>query len=861
MAANESATLWPRLARIAPLVLFLAVAAILLLDARHIDLRAIQRLLAAIAPWRLALLGVAGVAAVAAMSLYDMLAARALGIVRRRARSLRTGLVASGISNVVGLSGLTGSGLRVLLLAHDDVDTIPAIRYAGLVSLSLPLGLAALCVAVIVSGSSIPETTGLPNWLVWGVLAIFASYLPAYALIGRMSVLRRGRFAALPKLSTPQIGAFIVASLFEWLLAALVFWACLFTVDLNLPVNIVLGAFVLASATGIASMLPGGIGVFDVTLTTLLVANGGASNSVIAALVLYRCSYYLVPLIVALFLGADLLRSSRLATTLRAHPLVHVLHWPLARIAELSIVILSWLTALAGIVLLSGAAFPNLLARSKLVHDWLPLTVIEASHLASVVVGLTLIAAARGLSLHLERALWLSIVLLGAGASMGLARGLDWGTSLLLAATALLLFFSRDAFDLKGSLGRQLGAWQWTLALIIALGIYLLLGLALYDPEALRPLHFHAGVHGPSYARGALVAVVSVILLLIWTWPRWPRPQLSLPTRAELDALRNWLNVHGSNGYSHLLMLGDKSLFYTDNDRALVGFAAIRNRLIALGDPAGDADAREQAIADFRHFAERAHCTPVFYHVMPENLALYLDNGFALFKLGELARVDLRNFTMSGKSNADRRGAINRGVRLGMIFELVQPPFSIELIDEMRIISDDWIGENGIEKGFSLGRFDLDYLAQAPVALVRDEQARLQAFASILPSYGHREEYSIDLMRHRTDAPSGTMDFLFVSLMQSAAAEGYDWFSLGLAPLAGVGDTPWASTAEQLARLAFEHGSRFYNYKGLRAFKDKWKPEWQSTYLAYPPQASLSRIQLDIIALVAGGYRRILGHR
>lgn len=223
--------------------------------------------------------------------------------------------------------------------------------------------------------------------------------------------------------------------------------------------------------------------------------------------------------------------------------------------------------------------------------------------------------------------------------------------------------------------------------------------------------------------------------------------------------------------------------------------------------------------------------------------------------------MDLRNFSMTGKANADKRGALNRGARLGLTFELAQPPFTAALINEMRAVSDDWLGEKGVEKGFSLGRFDLANLERAPVALVRDSRHRLQAFASILPSDGHRDEYSIDLMRHRGTAPSGTMDFLFVSLMQTAAAEGYAWFSLGMAPLAGVGDTPWANTAEQLARLAFEHGNRFFNYRGLRAFKDKWNPEWQSRYLAYPPQASLSRIQLDIIALVAGGYRRILGPR
>lgn len=859
MTPSQKHTLWVVLIRIVPLALLIVVMLMAWRNARHLDLREIQRTLAAIAPWQLVALAASGLLAVAAIALYDIIAARALALHRPFIRSLRTGIVASGISNVAGLSGITGSGLRVLLLIRDGFETTIAVRYAALVTLSLPLGLAILCIVVLAGQSSLPDATGLPEWMVWSALGAFACYLPGYALIAGTPWFRLGRLAAVPHLRPGYIAAFIAASLFEWLLAGLLLWACLAAAGLSISPLVVLGAFVLAAALGTASLLPGGIGVFDVMAATLLVARGAAPNAVVAALVVYRCCYFLVPLMVALLLGLDMLRTRWLSSTVPAHPLIRMLQWPLARIANLGISLLAILTALAGFVLLSGAAFPNLRDRSALLHNWLPLGAIEASHLASVAVGLTLIVAARGLALRLQRALWLALALLVAGAVTGLARGLDWVTSLLLGAIAILLFVSRDLFLLKGNLGRQLGAWQWTLALVMALGLYILLGQALYKPETLHPFQFDLSAHGARYIRGAMVATVSMIALLLWTWPRWSRVAFPLPTAVDLDTLHGWLDAHGSNGYSHLLMMGDKSLFYCADGNALIGFAPIHSRLIALGDPAGKITAREQAIAAFRHYAEQAHCTPVFYHVAPENLSLYLDNGFALFKLGELGRVDLRDFSMQGKTNQNKRGAINHAGRLGLGFAFAQPPFTPALIDEMRDVSDEWLGEHGTEKSFSLGRFDIAYLQRAPIALIRDANGRLQAFASILASYGQREEYSIDLMRHRRDAPSGTMDFLFVSLMQAAAAQGYQWFSMGMAPLAGVGDTPWANNAEQLAHLAFEYGNIFFNYKGLHAFKDKWHPQWRSTYLAYPPQASLTSIQLDILALVSGGYRHILG--
>ena len=852
---------WHLLRKVMPVALVAIVVTLLVFEAGHVDLHAIQQQLAAIAPPWLAALALGGLAAVAAAATYDVIAARVIGYARTTLAGLRVGMLATGINNAVSLSGLTGSSLRVLLVTGDGVGSAAALRYAGMVATASPLGLSVLAWITLIAQPAILSATPVPQWLMLTALAVIALYLPLYLLLAMTSLLRIGRLAALERLTAPQAGAFVAASVLEWLLAAAVLWAALWVLGAQPPLTGVLAAFVLAATLGMLSFLPGGFGVFDATLAGLLVVQGTDTETAVAALVLYRVAYYLVPLLAALFLGANALASSKLAANLRHHPIVSILAWPVAWAVDLGIRLLSGLTAAAGVVLLAGAAFPNLLSHNRLLSQWLPLAAVEASHLASVVIGLSLIVAARGLSLRLRRALWLAVGLLIAGAVFGLTRGLDWGTSLLLAVVAVLLYVSRGSFERQGSLSRQIGAWPWTIALVLALIGYLVLGQSFYNGGSLNPLVFGVDLHSTRFLRGAFVGLISVIVLAIWTWPRWAAPTLALPSAAELDSLAAWLESHGSNGYSHLMLLGDKAIRYSGEEQdAMIGYATVRNRLVALSDPVGDGPARRAAIADFRRLADAQHCTPIFYQVGPDDLSAYLDNGFALFKLGEIARVNLQEFSMQGKRNGDKRGALNRAERLGLSFEILKPPFDEALLDTLAAVSDDWMGEKPAEKAFSLGCFDRDYLQRAPIAIVRDADQRLIAFASILPSYGHREEYSIDLMRHLGDAPGGTMDFLFVRLMQSAQAEGYRWFSLGMAPLSGVGDTPWARPAEQLARLAFEHGNRFYNYKGLKAFKDKWHPEWQSMYLAYPPDTRLSTLQLDIAALIAGGYRRILGH-
>jgi phosphatidylglycerol lysyltransferase len=116
-------------------------------------------------------------------------------------------------------------------------------------------------------------------------------------------------------------------------------------------------------------------------------------------------------------------------------------------------------------------------------------------------------------------------------------------------------------------------------------------------------------------------------------------------------------------------------------------------------------------------------------------------------------------------------------------------------------------------------------------------------------------------MRHVDDAPRGTMDFLFARVMRWAKEQGHATFSLGMAPLSNVGDNPYARINERLAALAFQYGGRFYNYQGLRRYKEKFQPDWTGSYLAYPRGLWVPGLLIDIAALVSGGYRRFLRGR
>jgi phosphatidylglycerol lysyltransferase len=405
---------------------------------------------------------------------------------------------------------------------------------------------------------------------------------------------------------------------------------------------------------------------------------------------------------------------------------------------------------------------------------------------------------------------------------------------------------------------RNLG---WLFALAAVIGGYMLLGVAQHTDINLGDVHvfsFSYRLDAARFLRSLSVAMLVALGVLGWILFRMPGPPISLPTQAELRTAREFLERHGGSGFCHLMFSGDKYLFYSSDNGALIQFGRIRDRLVALGDPIGNVESIEQIVQEFRAFADKYDLVPAFYEVMEKHLNVYHDNGFSLFKLGERALVRLRDFTLTGKDRSSLRQSAQRARRAGAMMEVLQHPLSETVWRELKRVSDDWLGsKHAAEKSFSLGAFDQGYLSTSPIAVVKNAD-RIVAFANLLPGYGSREEFSVDLIRHCASAPPGTMDLLMLTLMEYAHQQGYQYFDLGLAPLSGVGDIRYARPQEKLARLAFEYGNRFYGYKGLRSFKDKFQPEWRSVYLAYPYLTPLPGLLVDVAALIAGGYWRIL---
>jgi phosphatidylglycerol lysyltransferase len=179
------------------------------------------------------------------------------------------------------------------------------------------------------------------------------------------------------------------------------------------------------------------------------------------------------------------------------------------------------------------------------------------------------------------------------------------------------------------------------------------------------------------------------------------------------------------------------------------------------------------------------------------------------------------------------------------------------LMPQLRAISNEWLkSKNSREKSFSLGNFDEAYLSHFPIATI-EKDGVLVAFANLWPSAG-KQEFSADLMRHGDNAPDSVMDYLFTHLLLWGKEQGYRFFDMGMAPLSGLPQHSLASAWNKLGMLVYRRGEMFYNFQGLRQYKEKFDPIWKPRYLACSGGTNLFVAVANIATLISGGVKGIV---
>jgi phosphatidylglycerol lysyltransferase len=309
--------------------------------------------------------------------------------------------------------------------------------------------------------------------------------------------------------------------------------------------------------------------------------------------------------------------------------------------------------------------------------------------------------------------------------------------------------------------------------------------------------------------------------------------------------------------YANLALLGDKALFFSENQTAFIMYGVEGQSRVVLGDPVGPEGEMTELVWQFHEMCDQYDGWTVFYEIQQQNADIYLDLGLTLYKLGEEARISLKDFSLEGSDRRGLRRTHHKVEGKGCIFKIIPSTEISSHLPELKVISDTWLKEkNTKEKKFSLGFLKEEYLKQFPAGIVQKD-GKILAFTNIFLG-AEKEELSADLMRFLPEAPNGVMDYLFIELMLWGKREGYKWFNLGMAPLSGLENDVLAPIWNRLGTFIFRHGEHFYNFQGVREYKEKFDPVWEPKYLASPGGLQLPRILINIASLISGGLKGVV---
>lgn len=820
--------------KVLPVVVIGLVGILSWSELRAIHPRDVRAALHSLDPFWLLIAAFATLLNIGVMGLYDVIVFE-----HTRSRWLerwRYGAVSFAWSNFLTLGPLAGPAIRFWLY-RPAVDK-PSDLEGGVVSIATAFtaGLGGWTVAAWL----LPHADN-PIWIGILVTVAFVTTLAAVHIA-------RAVFNRIERLATPTGGAISALHLalvgwLDWLLGAFAFATCLRATGVETSVIESVRVFFFGQAIGLASLVPGGFGGADAFWIARLPL---ATSVATAALLAYRLIYYVIPWVMASLL---------------------LLSWATHRATkrlELARRLLAGFVGAAGLLILLSAASFSIRSRFALLNEYVPLPVVEVSHLAAAATGILLLVLARGMSRGYRAALNSTVVLLLMGVVFSVLKGLDWEEAVVLALVALLAASQRPLFTRRGR-----GDWVESRDVgvaFLALLVFIIFGTIAYRVRTptVSDIGTFRSVQWAEVERNRFLRSATTLILVMSAGAAYVLMRVPVRFRRLGDKeLARALEMHaelGGDTNAMLVASGDKDLF-VDRDRGFCLYRTIGPYLVVFSDPVVRAPADRGAFLNalFDH-AGNLDRRPVFYQISLNWIPPLHDRGYAFFKLGEEAQVSLERFTLEGHAGKEYRQFLRRAERDGVRFRVL-PPYEVErVLPELSAISATWLENKRVrERQFSIGFFDPDYLGRFPCAVVEDKSGRIIAFANMLLG-PKNEELSIDLMRHLDDAPR-VMDFMFTSLFLYGKERGYQRFNMGMAPLSSVGEIRGAHTRERLANLFSQHGETWYNFQGLRLYKEKFGPEWVPRYMAYQNAWEWPVAIAHVSALIAGGWGRVLRGR
>lgn len=289
-----------------PIILFFVVLHVAKKELYQLDYRLAFTYIKTLSVFKIFIISIVAFISVAALILYDTTLKIFLRLEIPFLKLLKLSWIANSFNNLFGMGGLTGAGIRTYLYKDNNVPSDVSLYSSFLITLATGTGLSFLSLLGLLG--YLPMKDLYQDHYALTLILIGATlYLFIYFAIfinnsyGKKIIFFNKRRWILFSISL------FTASLFEWLFAAILFYLISYMVGIQLSFLFFLGLFTIAAVAGIISMVPGGLGSFDLTIMLGLEFLGIDPELGLASLIIYRLLYYLLPWIIGLFFASQMI--------------------------------------------------------------------------------------------------------------------------------------------------------------------------------------------------------------------------------------------------------------------------------------------------------------------------------------------------------------------------------------------------------------------------------------------------------------------------------------------------------------------------------------------------------------------------
>lgn len=562
-------------------------------------------------------------AAVLPMLLYDVMLLKILGLKEKKKVVLEQALIVNTYSNLFGFGGLIGAMLRTYFYLKLEDDKRRLVGGIAAVSFFYLTGMSLFAFIVVFAFTNHPIFVQT-QWLYFAVLGV-SCYLPLFLGIKAVKYKR-------DKQSLMTLGAGVklfFISVLEWSAVFYCIWFLSRIMNISVSFEELFPVYVVATCAGIISMIPGGLGTFDLVFIWGMQYLHVPEEKVLVVLLFYRIGYYLIPFLISTILFIKLYWEKWNQTWSNI---------PTTIIQNVSHIIVTFLVFLSGLILLLSASVPGIMNRIRIAQEILSFPVINISHQLSVAAGFLLLGLSRGIEYRVKRTYEMTMLVLILAALFSIFKGIDYEEAIFLITVALLLKIS------KGHFHRESYVLTWSkttfdiMIIAVIISMYLVIGYSnLPKAKITIPTQFLPYVIADSQDLfssamfGLVIALLILYVAYVISKPKKWKFECSIDHEQEI--LEHLITYH-EKSMSHLLLQHDKYVYWNSKKNVLISFQQYADKLMILGDPFGDKSEFSNAIEEFHEISDRYGYTPVFFQVSDEMFPYLNGNGYTFFKLG-----------------------------------------------------------------------------------------------------------------------------------------------------------------------------------------------------------------------------------